>query len=360
MDVTPQPLPERKKRNIFVDLRKLLSDINIKAVRGAFQSANFVEGFTGWRLNSNGLIEGTRLRLDNFIGRDDTSIVFSGTTSATASRSRTSNVATIITSTAHGLTTNDTVTISGMSDSTYNGSYKTVTVVNATTFTYSSTGGDEGTITDTSGSVTTWSNITVNPFYGGKAKSSSTVGDTFTITFTGTSVGVVAEISNTMGKISFSLDGGEAELVDLYQVNTTGAFTRSVVYQRTDLPNKEHVLIGTVATKNASSGGNEVRIQGYVKSPTPGIKVDAISADVFAVAVNGLTDGNGYVQLSLPALPTGYSSWHITGARLNQSVMSDATLTDPKISFAGNAVYLYNGAATTTYAVLVEYLVSKT
>ncbi len=279
----PEP-PRREKRNPFLGLRKFLHSIGIFAIKDAIQSSNFIEGVVGWKLGANGLIEGTRLRLDNFIGRDDASIVFAGS----------------------------------------------------------------------------WTNITVNPFYGGKAKTTTTIGDTFTITFTGTSIGVIAEISNTMGMVSFVLDGGDAELVDLYQVNTTGSFTRSVVYSKTGLVNKTHTLVGTVAVKNAASSSNEVRIQGYVKSPTPGIKVDAISADIFAVAVNGLTDANGYVKLSLPALPTGYSSWHFTGSILSEAVMSDATLTDPKIAFARNAVYLYNGAAATTYAVLVEYLVSKT
>ena len=53
--------------------------------------------------------------------------------------SRTSNVATITTSSAHDLSTNDIVSINCTGDSTYNVTGVTVTVVNSTTFTYTST-----------------------------------------------------------------------------------------------------------------------------------------------------------------------------------------------------------------------------
>jgi hypothetical protein len=72
---------------------------------------------------------------------------------ATTSRTRTSNVATIITSVAHGLITGDTVTISGLGGTGYNDSDVTVTVTDYITFTYSNTGGDEGVTGDTAGLV---------------------------------------------------------------------------------------------------------------------------------------------------------------------------------------------------------------
>jgi hypothetical protein len=52
---------------------------------------------------------------------------------------RASNIATIITTAAHGLTNGDTVTVSSLSDSSFNVT-ATVTVVNTTTFTYSNAG----------------------------------------------------------------------------------------------------------------------------------------------------------------------------------------------------------------------------
>jgi hypothetical protein len=73
---------------------------------------------------------------------------------ATSTRSRTSNVATIVTGSAHGLTTGQTATISGMTDSSFNAVGVTVTVTNSTTFTYANTGGNVASGSDTGGLVT--------------------------------------------------------------------------------------------------------------------------------------------------------------------------------------------------------------
>lgn len=59
---------------------------------------------------------------------------------AISSISRTSNVTTVVTSTAHNLATSDNVKISGVADNTFNVASTSVTVTNATTFTYSNTG----------------------------------------------------------------------------------------------------------------------------------------------------------------------------------------------------------------------------
>jgi hypothetical protein len=73
---------------------------------------------------------------------------------ATSTRSRSTNVATIVTSAAHNLATGDVVTIYGFADATFDGVF-TVTVVNSTTFTYPNTGSFVSTTTDTAGTVTT-------------------------------------------------------------------------------------------------------------------------------------------------------------------------------------------------------------
>jgi hypothetical protein len=73
---------------------------------------------------------------------------------ATASRARSSNVATIVTATAHGLFTGAIVTLAGLGGAGYNQSNVTITVVNATTFTYANTGSNESTTADTAGTVT--------------------------------------------------------------------------------------------------------------------------------------------------------------------------------------------------------------
>ncbi len=71
----------------------------------------------------------------------------------TVSRARSSNIATIIVSSPHGLITGDTVTTSGISGSNYNDEDVSVTVVDSVTFTYANTGGNEGTTGDTGGLV---------------------------------------------------------------------------------------------------------------------------------------------------------------------------------------------------------------
>ena len=282
--ITPSPTPEKKKRNVFYDLRKFLSDINIRATRGAFQSGNFLEETTGWRLNASGLIEGTRLKLDNFVPATDSSIAYSGT----------------------------------------------------------------------------WANSTILVGYTLTAKRSSTIGDTFTITFTGTSIGVVIETAADQGKVSFSLDGGTPTLVDLYY---TYSNWRNVVYSAEGLHPGEHTLVGTVATKNASATDNFVRLQGYVKSPTDGIKLSDTAFNLFTFATSNVTtDGNGYAESSSFTLPNANTIVvAIVGVFFNdEAVMSDATLTEPKICWRDQTIYLYNGAASTTYEIGRLLITSRT
>jgi len=72
---------------------------------------------------------------------------------ATATRARTSGVATIVTGAAHGFATGDTITIASMTDTTFNDVQAEVTVVNSTTFTYANAGVDVVSGADTAGRV---------------------------------------------------------------------------------------------------------------------------------------------------------------------------------------------------------------
>jgi hypothetical protein len=77
------------------------------------------------------------------------------TTAATINtivRTSPSATATVTTATAHGLVTNNRVTISGASESTFNGTF-VITVTGSTTFTYTSTG--TSTVTSVTGTYTT-------------------------------------------------------------------------------------------------------------------------------------------------------------------------------------------------------------
>jgi hypothetical protein len=76
-----------------------------------------------------------------------------GAGQATATRSRTSGVATIVTAAAHGFATGDVITIASMTDATFNDLQAEVTVVNSTTFTYANAGVDVASGADTAGRV---------------------------------------------------------------------------------------------------------------------------------------------------------------------------------------------------------------
>ncbi len=73
---------------------------------------------------------------------------------ATASRERTSNVATVVTGSAHGLWVGASVTVAGLGGVSYNATATVIAVPTSTSFTYANTAVNEGTTTDTGGTVT--------------------------------------------------------------------------------------------------------------------------------------------------------------------------------------------------------------
>lgn len=89
------------------------------------------------------------------VTRDATALVIS-------TRARSSNVATIVTDSAHGLTTGNLVTIFDCAGTGYDAEDVAVTVINTTTFTYANTGSNETTTTETSGRVETPTSATAS------------------------------------------------------------------------------------------------------------------------------------------------------------------------------------------------------
>jgi hypothetical protein len=88
---------------------------------------------------------------------DDTARYW-GDAIGTATRERTSNVATIETDVDHGLVLGARVTISGMTDTDYNATdAEVLSVPTSTTFTYANTAADEANTADTAGSVVNFS-----------------------------------------------------------------------------------------------------------------------------------------------------------------------------------------------------------
>jgi hypothetical protein len=76
-----------------------------------------------------------------------------GTSAVSAHRARTSNVVTIGTATAHGLTAGKVVQVSGMSGAGYNGTFEVISAPDTTHFTYANVGENEGEIADTGGAT---------------------------------------------------------------------------------------------------------------------------------------------------------------------------------------------------------------
>jgi len=86
--------------------------------------------------------------VDGVLLRDDFDVdkIYPAITVSISNKERTTNVATLTTPTAHGLTVGMTITITGV-DATFNGEYRITTVPTSTTFTY--TTGTSGTVTST-------------------------------------------------------------------------------------------------------------------------------------------------------------------------------------------------------------------
>jgi len=86
-----------------------------------------------------------------------------GSKSSVSNVARTTNVATITTSSAHGYTTGDKVTISGVTTANFNAANVTIaSAPTTTTFTYANTGSDVATTTDTTGVAISLTSIRSN------------------------------------------------------------------------------------------------------------------------------------------------------------------------------------------------------
>lgn len=143
-------------------------------------SRAFSVGFTnGWFTDTTSLSDGTAVQLTttgslpisvpqitplvNYYTRDIddfTAYLYTSQAKAldaaarmTATRSRTTNVATVVTTAPHGFTTNDYITLAGLGGTGYNGTFS-VTVVDPVTFTYIDAGTDEATTADVGGLAT--------------------------------------------------------------------------------------------------------------------------------------------------------------------------------------------------------------
>lgn len=109
----------------------------------------------------------------------------------------------------------------------------------------------------------TWTNQVVAGSFGGSVRFASTNRDKAQFKFTGSSIAFVSTLGPNRGRISISIDGGPAQIVDLYApVQQTGV----VVFSVSGLTaNKSHqIVVQVLGNRNASSTGNRADIDGFV------------------------------------------------------------------------------------------------
>lgn len=84
-------------------------------------------------------------------------LVYDHRSGRTVSRARAANVATIVTSAAHGRVAGDVIYLKGMGASAYDGTHTIVSAPTTTSFTFANTGSNEGTTADTAGKIRAYS-----------------------------------------------------------------------------------------------------------------------------------------------------------------------------------------------------------
>jgi len=162
------------------------------------------------------------------------------------------------------------------------------------------------TVDDTaSGSLTytgTWTQTTANTnYYGGTFTSSSTVGDHADFTFTGVGARLYGTKNATSGKLSITIDGGAATVVNCYQPTLPDYQVK--LFENTGLTYGTHTMRVTVATKDPGSTANTVNLdcfQSLVSSANPDVIVD--NSDATGVTITGTwgpsTSSPGYYGIN--------------------------------------------------------------
>ena len=125
------------------------------------------------------------------------------------------------------------------------------------------------TLQETDGSIvyaSSWTQSALSGSAGGHVLQSSVTDDTATFTFTGTSVALVSTLAKGRGIAAITLDGGAAELVDLY---SAAKHAKRVVWTP-DLPltpGTHTVVVRITGTKNASATSTRVDIDAFLVWP---------------------------------------------------------------------------------------------
>ena len=126
-------------------------------------------------------------------------------------------------------------------------------------------------------------------FYGGTRAASSTVGDSVSFTFTGNGVRLYGSQASTLGKLSITIDGGPATLVNCFGPGLSINFDYlTKLYEINGLSSGSHTLVATVATKDPLSSGNGVSLDLFeVLTGGPPNDVIMDNTDTTGVTITG-------------------------------------------------------------------------
>ncbi len=128
-------------------------------------------------------------------------------------------------------------------------------------------------------------------FYGGTRAFSQTVGDTASFTFSGTGVRLYGSKASTLGKLSMSIDGGPATVVNCFQPSTGDKYDYlAKFYEINGLASGTHTLLATVATKDPASSGNGVSLD-LMEALVGGAPTEVIMDDTDGTAAGVSTIG---------------------------------------------------------------------
>ena len=203
----------------------------------------------------------------------------------------------------------------------------------------------------------TWIYSKQGTFMGSKGRRTSVAGSKFTISYFGPDIVLFMDRNVDQGLVQVTLDDAVLGSADLY---TPYYEVRGAAIQVLNKTNTAHVL----EIELLPTYGGYARFQGYSLFPNAGINLEQLDCDLIAYTTSRTLNANGYLKFDAASLVDQYgnpthSTYCIVGVMLSEAVMSDATLTDPKIAWRTEEVYLYNGAPGATYSVTVTLMVSK-
>jgi len=171
-----------------------------------------------------------------------------------------------------------------------------------------------------------WTHTTDTLAYAGTKSYSGTIGNSVQYSFAGTNVSLFGRKGPAQGKLSVVIDGGPAQVMDCYWLNTA---VPTELFRASGLSaTGTHTITATVAAKNASSTANTVSIDYFQVMPSdPGAILQTIPYDIPA---------NGTYSGTWSYTPNDLTKFYGGTRAYSQTVGSSVSFT-----FTGNGIRLY-------------------